>query len=173
MKTITLMVLFLLSIGAVLAAPVKITADGEGYGNHGDCYGWNDCGSAQGCALAACQANGFNTLVTYGDTLPCTELNNCNLFNDVNVSLIVQCDWGNSCEVMGVTDIWCDDGDWTGNCEAVLPDQSNPPGRGGSNNNLQTLVLIDDVQQIPEFGVVAAGIALIGALAIFAIRRKD
>ena len=155
-----------------MAVPVKITAQGEAYGSHGACEGWNSCGSAQGCAEAACKANGFNTVVSYGNELPCTSFTNCNLL-DTNTSNTT-CGYVNSnCAVMGVTDIWCDNGNWTGKCGVILPDQSSPSGHGGKNKSTLTAFSVNTASEIPEFGVIAAGVALIGALAIFAIKRKN
>jgi len=121
-KVLLMFVLFVLGLSSVLAVPVKITADGEAYGHHGNCLGWNSCGSAENCALQACKANGFDTLVSYGDDRPCTQFNNCHLFNDIS-SLSVDCDWGNWCDVSGVTDIWCDDGSFNSVCRSDLPPQ--------------------------------------------------
>jgi len=165
MRTITLFVIFLLSAGVAMAVPVKITANGEAYGSHGACEGWNSCGSAQGCAEAACKANGFNTVVSYGNELPCTSFTNCNLL-DMNTGNAT-CGYVNdNCAVMGVTDIWCDNGNWTGKCDTVLPAQST-----GHKNNLVTNT-VATTAEIPEFGVIAGVVALIGALAIFAFKRK-
>lgn len=86
---------------------VKITAQGEAYGHHGWCQGWNGCGNAQTCAQWACEVKGYSTLVSYGDARPCTQFNNCNLFNYRGS---VQMNWGNWCDVMGVTDIVCSNG---------------------------------------------------------------
>jgi len=89
---------------------VKITQPGYAYGHHGACSGWNTCGNAQTCALKACQANGYSNLVSYGDQRPCTQFNNCSLFYDINYDLSYQANWGNWCNVMGVTDIVCNNG---------------------------------------------------------------
>lgn len=86
---------------------VKITAQGEAYGHHGYCSGWNQCGNAQTCAQWACEVNGYSTLVSYGDERPCTQFNNCNLFYSRGS---IQMNWGNWCGVMGVTDIVCTNG---------------------------------------------------------------
>ncbi len=83
---------------------VKITSSGEAYGHHGACSGWNACGDAATCALWACEVNGYSNLVSYGESKPCTQFNNCNLFNYRGS---VQYNWGNWCGVMGVTDIIC------------------------------------------------------------------
>lgn len=184
MKKIILLFLFLVAVGVAYAAPVKITASGEAYGHHGACEGWNACGSPQECALLACKANGFQKLVSYGDVKPCTELGDCQLFN---YDLSVDCNWGNFCAVAGVTDIWCDEGTWTGACSATLPDQSgsshdskNSASRGSKGKGNGDITITGDEEEeeeetnpeVPEFGVVAAGIALVGALAIFAVKRK-
>lgn len=85
---------------------VTITATGEAYGHHGACEGWNGCGDAATCALWACEVNGYDTLVSYGEDKPCTQFNNCNLFHSRGN---VQTNWGNWCNVQGVTDIICTD----------------------------------------------------------------
>ena len=157
MKSIFYGLIFLLLAGLVTAVPVKITGAGEAYGHHGNCFGWNDCGNAANCALKACQANGYNTLVFYGDDKPCTQFNMCHLF-DTNWT--IDCNWGNWCDVRGVTDIWCDDGTLTLQCRAELPEQSDPPSHNGGGG------------EIPEFGVLAGTVAMIGALAVFVISRK-
>ena len=83
---------------------VKITAQGEAYGHHGACSGWNGCGDAATCAQWACEAKGYSNLVSYGESRPCTQFNNCNLFYSRGD---VQYNWGNWCGVSGVTDIVC------------------------------------------------------------------
>jgi len=89
---------------------VKITAPGYAYGHHGACEGWNTCGDAATCAQKACEANGYQNLISYGDQKPCTQFTNCSLFYDINTSLSYQANWGNWCSVMGVTDIVCSNG---------------------------------------------------------------
>jgi cysteine-rich repeat protein len=89
---------------------VKITQPGYAYGHHGACSGWNTCGNAQTCAQKACEANGYSNLVSYGDARPCTQFTNCSLFYDINTNLSYQANWGNWCNVMGVTDIVCNTG---------------------------------------------------------------
>lgn len=86
---------------------VLITAPGEAYGHHGECSGWNGCGNAATCAQWACEVKGYDHLVSYGDERPCTQFNNCNLFYSRGN---VQMNWGNWCNVMGVTDIACGNG---------------------------------------------------------------
>lgn len=86
---------------------VMITQPNYAYGHHGNCSGWNTCGNAETCALKACQANGYSSLVSYGDAKPCTEFENCSLFYNIDRDLSYQADWGNWCPVMGVTDIVC------------------------------------------------------------------
>lgn len=83
---------------------VLITSSGEAYGHHGNCEGWNGCRDAATCAQWACEVNGYNNLVSYGDQKPCTQFNNCNLFYSRGN---VQMNWGNRCGVMGVTEIRC------------------------------------------------------------------
>ncbi|WP_433937448.1 DNRLRE domain-containing protein [Sorangium cellulosum] len=83
---------------------VRITAPGEAYGHHGACEGWNGCGDAATCALWACEINGYPSVVSYGADAPCTEFDNCNLFFSRGD---IEWNWGNWCEVRGVTDIVC------------------------------------------------------------------
>lgn len=86
---------------------VKITREGEAYGHHGNCEGWNGCGNAATCALWACEVNGYDNLVSYGADKPCTEFGDCNLFyNRTSVDM----DWRIHCGVRGVTDIVCSNG---------------------------------------------------------------
>ena len=151
---VTLMMLLL--VGVVQAVPVKITNQGEAYGHHGACSGWNNCGDAETCALAACKANGFTTLVSYGEGKPCTQFGVCHLFNSIGETPDVQCNWGNRCEVMGVTDIWCDDGQWASTCVYELPPQDNPPQEG----------------EVPEFGLIGAAILVAGAVGFIVWRRR-
>ena len=83
---------------------IKITAPGEAYGHHGHCYGWNGCGDAATCAKWACEAKGYQNLVSYGEIKGCTKFNKCNLFHSRND---VDYNWDNHCDVLGVTDIVC------------------------------------------------------------------
>ncbi|MDD2482786.1 MAG: VWA domain-containing protein [Candidatus Shapirobacteria bacterium] len=83
---------------------VLITKTGEAYGHHGNCGGWNGCGDAATCALWACEVNGYDSLVSYGEDRPCTQFNNCHLFYNRGS---IDWDWGNWCGVSGVTDIKC------------------------------------------------------------------
>ncbi|NCA78283.1 MAG: DUF11 domain-containing protein, partial [Alphaproteobacteria bacterium] len=99
----------------------KITSEGEAYGHHGNCEGWNQCGDAETCAQWACRVSGYSSLVSYGESRPCTQFNNCHLFQHSVISAppilsinpsyqdneYINYDWGNSCDVMGVTDIIC------------------------------------------------------------------
>ncbi|NCB43582.1 MAG: DUF11 domain-containing protein, partial [Clostridia bacterium] len=100
---------------------VKITSEGEAYGHHGNCEGWNQCGDAETCAQWACRVRGYSSLVSYGESRPCTQFNNCHLFQYSVISAppilsidssyqdneYIDYDWGNGCDVMGVTDIFC------------------------------------------------------------------
>ncbi|WP_437961392.1 DNRLRE domain-containing protein [Sorangium sp. So ce119] len=92
--------------GPCAACPdgVLITAPGEAYGHHGACEGWNECGDAATCALWACEINGYSQLVSYGPDAPCTEFDNCHLFFSQGN---IEWNWGNSCEVRGVTGVVC------------------------------------------------------------------
>ena len=83
---------------------VKITRQGEAYGHHGACYGWNGCGDAATCALWACEVNGYAQLQSYGEDRPCTQFEVCHLFYGRGS---IQWNWGNWCDVFGVTDIVC------------------------------------------------------------------
>lgn len=81
-----------------------ITTEGEAYGHHGQCSGWNGCGDAATCAQWACEVNGYSSLISYGEDKPCTEFDNCHLFRSRG---IIDWNWGNRCGVRGVTDIVC------------------------------------------------------------------
>jgi hypothetical protein len=83
---------------------VQITAAGEAYGHHGACSGWNGCGDAATCALWACEVNGYSALVSFGEDRPCTQFDVCHLFHSRGS---IAWNWGNWCEVSGVTDIVC------------------------------------------------------------------
>lgn len=89
---------------------VQITGPGEAYGHHGACSGWNSCGSAATCALWACYAKGYSTLVSHGASGPCTGFGVCHLFNSPCAGpnqCSIRYNWGNWCGVFGVTDIKC------------------------------------------------------------------
>jgi len=85
---------------------VDITNDNDAYGHHGACNGWNGCGSAETCALWACQFRGFPALAGFGRTAPCNggQFRTCHLFNRQGQ---LDENWGTSCAVMGVSDIRC------------------------------------------------------------------
>ena len=87
-------------------AGVMITGPGEAYGHHGACDGWNQCGSAQQCALWACNVRGFGRLVSFGRNGPCGQFNVCHLFYSGCCGGI-QWNWGNWCGVAGVSEIMC------------------------------------------------------------------
>jgi len=105
---------------------VRITKTGEAYGHHGNCEGWNGCKDAATCALWACHVRGYSNLVSYGNDKPCTDpsINNCHLFQwgmnyeppvlSISSNYVdnqyVDYDWGTGCEVRGVTDIVCSNG---------------------------------------------------------------
>jgi hypothetical protein len=84
---------------------VMIT-NGDAYGHHGACDGWNGCGSADTCALWACQWKGYSKMVSYGKTAACNSgaFNTCHLFNGQGS---LDQNWGTSCAVMGVGEITC------------------------------------------------------------------
>jgi hypothetical protein len=92
--------------GHQCVAGVLITGPGEAYGHHGACNGWNQCGDARTCALWACNIQGFNNVVSWGREGPCTTFNTCHLFFGGCCNGI-QWNWGNWCDVAGVTDILC------------------------------------------------------------------
>jgi len=104
---------------------VKITKEGEAYGHHGACSGWNGCRDAATCALWACEVNGYSNLVSYGAQKTCPEFADCNLFNSRGS---VDMTWYNrpGCPVMGVTDIVCN------NDASVSPSPSPSPEREAS-----------------------------------------
>jgi hypothetical protein len=87
---------------------VAITRPGEAYGHHGRCSGFNQCGDAATCALAACVDQGYTELVSYGDAKSCRQFNVCHLFYRFNSQPCnLHKNWGNWCDVAGVTDIVC------------------------------------------------------------------
>ena len=94
----------LLCRNGVCTNAVRITMDGEAYGHHGACMGWNGCGSAMNCALWACEVKGFASLVAFGKNGPCTMFKVCHLFQARGM---VQYNWGNGCDVAGVSEIDC------------------------------------------------------------------
>ncbi|AEX22840.1 chromosome segregation ATPase [Vibrio sp. EJY3] len=84
---------------------VKITSLGEAYGHHGSCdFSWNGCTDAATCAQWACEVNGYAEVSRWGEDKPCTEFDNCHLFWSQGS---IQWNWGNWCDVQGVTDIYC------------------------------------------------------------------
>ena len=85
---------------------ISITAPGVAYGHHGQCSGWNGCGDAATCAQWACQAEGYSTLVSFGEDRPCTQWGVCHLFNN-GCCGGVDYNWGNWCDVRGVSEILC------------------------------------------------------------------
>ncbi|MFN0246791.1 MAG: choice-of-anchor D domain-containing protein [Kofleriaceae bacterium] len=83
---------------------VLITPLGEAFGHHGVCSGWNGCGNAQTCAQWACAIRGQGALISFGAQRPCTQWTTCHLFYN---QTSIQNNWGNSCGVMGVSEIVC------------------------------------------------------------------
>lgn len=112
---------------------VKITAPGEAYGHHGACSGWNGCGDAATCAKWACEAKGYQNLVSYGEVKGCTKFNKCNLFNSYND---VDYNWDNHCDVLGVTDIVCSNP----NPAPSLTPMPTTPTQAQSDNNYQIVL---------------------------------
>ncbi|MEE9382970.1 MAG: putative metal-binding motif-containing protein [Nannocystaceae bacterium] len=98
---------------------VSITADGVAYGHHGQCLGWNACGDAATCALWACSQEGYDTVASFGESRPCTQWNNCHLFYTPQPGGGIQYNWGNWCDVMGVSEIMCSDP--SGNARSDAP----------------------------------------------------
>lgn len=82
-----------------------ITGNGEAFGNHGRCSGWNQCGSARTCATWACLARGAGRLVSFGRNGSCRGFRVCHLFRGRWNS--IQWNWGNWCGVYGVSEIRC------------------------------------------------------------------
>lgn len=109
---------------------VKITKEGEAYGHHGQCAGWNECKDAATCALWACHVRGYSNLVSYGEGKACTDssIKNCHLFqygvnseppvlpiaSNYEDNGYIDYDWGKGCGVSGVTDIVCSNGSDSG-----------------------------------------------------------
>jgi hypothetical protein len=86
------------------------------FGHHGACEGWNDCGSAQGCANMACQQYGHEkatswNAITHSPDLGCTADQEWNLFGE-NYPNGIDLDWNdgncNSCPLNGVANVVCD-----------------------------------------------------------------
>lgn len=94
------------TFGDTCASTGVMITNGDGYGHHGACSGWNDCGSADTCALWACQFKGYAKLVSFDQTGACNSgvFNTCHLFNSPNN---LDQNWGSSCAVMGVGQITC------------------------------------------------------------------
>jgi hypothetical protein len=82
---------------------VNITPNNEAYGHHGNCAGWNGCGSARTCAQWACELRGAQ-LISFGRQKSCRQWRVCHLFNRRGS---IQWNWGNWCDVAGVGDIVC------------------------------------------------------------------
>ena len=113
---------------------VLITKQGEAYGHHGMCQGWNGCGNAETCAQWACEINGYDHVISYGDQRPCTQFGMCHLFYERGS---IQWNWGNWCDVMGVTEIRCGGGNTTEQ----------------DNLNEREDVMISEDEQLPSDGV--------------------
>ena len=134
---------------------VKITSEGEAYGHHGNCEGWNQCGDAENCAQWACRVRGYSSLVSYGESRPCTQFNNCHLFQHSVISAppilsidssyqdneYIDYDWGNSCNVMGVTDIICSN---SGFSEAMILSEDDSESDLVSENNYRLALSAGD-----------------------------
>lgn len=86
------------------AAGEVITPANQAYGHHGACSGWNGCGNGATCAQWACEVRGYASRVSSGAERPCTQFAMCHLFFSRGN---VQMNWGNWCDVAGVTDIQC------------------------------------------------------------------
>lgn len=98
---------------------VEITAGGFAYGHHGECTGWNQCGDAATCALWACMSEGYDTLLSFGESAPCgidNPFTECHLMFDGPAGGVNYNWWtgwhgdppnGGSCDVMVVGQIFC------------------------------------------------------------------
>ena len=88
---------------------VRISADDEGYGCHGACEGWNNCGNARTCANWACQLKGHgqNAVHHWNEARAgsCRNLRICHLF--YYSCCRIQMNWGNWCGVYGAPGIHC------------------------------------------------------------------
>jgi len=95
-----------------LPAGTQITVEGEAYGHHGACSGWNDCGDANTCALWACLVNGFAGLVSHGREGVASEFTKVDMLRGGPTPADgVEMDWSPGdkswCPVSVVTDIVC------------------------------------------------------------------
>ncbi len=86
---------------------ILITPPGVAWGSHGACSGWNDCGTAQTCALWACQNQGYQNVVSHDGGRSCMTYSTCHLFFQPAPNSGVQFNWGNWCGVFGVGEIRC------------------------------------------------------------------
>ncbi|MCA9527966.1 MAG: hypothetical protein KC549_16880, partial [Myxococcales bacterium] len=82
-----------------------------GYGHHGSCDTWNDCGDGATCANAACRFFGHGAALSWEEGL-CMDLNNaipggmdCNLF--ANLPNNLDDDWPGFCNIPVAYDIVC------------------------------------------------------------------
>ncbi|MEZ4474389.1 MAG: hypothetical protein R3F60_27105 [bacterium] len=82
-----------------------------GYGHHGSCDTWNDCGNGQTCADAACRFFGHGAALSWEEGL-CQDLNDaipggmdCNLFANLPNNLDDQ--WPGFCNIPVAYDIVC------------------------------------------------------------------
>jgi len=83
----------------------------QGFGHHGSCETWNECGNAQTCADAACAFHGHGPAIAWLDGL-CMDLNNqipggmdCDLFARLPDNL--DQNWGGFCNIPVAYDIVC------------------------------------------------------------------
>jgi hypothetical protein len=83
----------------------------NGFGHHGSCDTFNDCGDAQTCANAACAFNGHGEAISWEEGL-CMDLAaqlpggmDCNLFFAIPDQLDDQ--WDNGCNIPVAYDIVC------------------------------------------------------------------
>ena len=83
----------------------------QGFGHHGSCDTFNQCGNAQTCANAACRFHGHGDAIVWMEGL-CMDLNNqlpggmdCHLFQRLPNNL--DQNWGGHCNIPVAYDIVC------------------------------------------------------------------
>jgi hypothetical protein len=79
-----------------------------GFGHHGECASWNQCNDAATCAAAACRYNGFGNAVAWSES-NCLGVEglDCNLFNELGVTLDTEWVADAACDIPVAYDVYC------------------------------------------------------------------
>ena len=79
-----------------------------GFGHHGECASWNQCNDAATCAAAACRYNGFGDAVAWSES-NCLGVEglDCNLFNELGVTLDTEWVADAACDIPVAYDVYC------------------------------------------------------------------